>query len=76
MSRRIPVDMKDFSSGMNNRDNANLIPDNALVDAQNVILGRGYVAKRNGYQAVGYSPQMKIVSTWADIGGKKWGELK
>lgn len=49
MSSRISVDMKDFSAGMNNRDNANLIPDNALVDAQNVILGRGFVMKRNGY---------------------------
>lgn len=49
MSQRISVDMKDFSVGMNNRDNANLIPDNALVEAINAILGRGFVSKRNGF---------------------------
>jgi hypothetical protein len=49
VSQRIVVDMKDFSAGMNSRDNANLISDNALVDAVNVRLGRGYVSKRNGY---------------------------
>jgi hypothetical protein len=49
MSQKVSVDINDFSYGMNSRDHANLIPDNALVDAQDVILGRGWVTKRNGY---------------------------
>jgi hypothetical protein len=49
VSKKVAIDMKDFSAGMNSRDNANLIPDNALVDAVNVVLGRGFVSKRNGF---------------------------
>lgn len=47
--RQLAVDMKDFSAGMNCRDNANLIPDNAVVEAVNTSLGVGYTSKRNGY---------------------------
>lgn len=56
------------------KDAANLIPDNALVEAQNAIVGRGFVAKRSGYDSFA-SAGIERVAKWNDIGGKKWSEL-
>ncbi|MED1948994.1 hypothetical protein [Brevibacillus centrosporus] len=49
MARLKPVPLPDFSAGLNNKDEANLIADNALADVQNAILGRGVISKRHGY---------------------------
>ncbi|WP_051291320.1 hypothetical protein [Fictibacillus gelatini] len=54
MSNKLLMTMRDFSAGINDKDAPNLIPDNALVDAQNAILGRGYASKRYGYSR--YTP--------------------
>lgn len=54
MANKSLATLNDFSRGINNNDAPNLIPDNALVDAQNVILGRGYASKRHGYSK--YTP--------------------
>lgn len=55
MSKKMPpYVLRDFSAGLNDKDAANLIPDNALVDVQNAILGRGFISKRHGY--VKYTP--------------------
>jgi hypothetical protein len=44
----------DFSKGINDKDAPNLIPPDALVEAQNAIIGRGSVSKRYGYMK--YTP--------------------
>jgi hypothetical protein len=64
VSQKVAVDMKDFSYGMNCHDAANLIPDNAAVDAQDVIIGRGWVTKRNGYSKATGVMSTPITSTF------------
>lgn len=43
--------MRDFSKGIIDKTAPNLIPDNALVDAENAVIESGSVSKRNGYQS-------------------------
>lgn len=50
MSKKYLSTFRDFSKGQIDKDAPNLIPDNALVEAKNAIIGRGYVEKRYGYQ--------------------------
>lgn len=54
MAQKLLTALRDFSAGINDKDAPNLIPDNALVDAQNAVIGRGFIAKRHGY--VKYTP--------------------
>jgi hypothetical protein len=54
MAKKALVTLRDFSLGINDKDSPNLIPDNALVDAENAIIGRGFVSKRHGYSK--YTP--------------------
>lgn len=42
--------LRDFSKGINDKKAPNLIPDNALADAENAIIGSGSVSKRYGYE--------------------------
>jgi hypothetical protein len=56
MGQKFLYALRDFSFGINEKTAPNLIPDNALVDAQNAVLGRGYVSKRHGY--IRYSNQL------------------
>ncbi|MED5042766.1 hypothetical protein P9848_12610 [Geobacillus stearothermophilus] len=56
MTQKFLYPLRDFSLGQNDKDAPNLIPDNALVEAKNAILGKGFVAKRHGYQR--YSNQL------------------
>lgn len=44
-----PFALQDFSGGLNNKDEAYLIPNNQLADVQNAVLGRGFISKRNGF---------------------------
>lgn len=48
-SPKLLYPMRDWSMGMNDKDSPNLIPDNALVEARNAIVGRGFISKRFGY---------------------------
>lgn len=75
MSKKYLQPMRDFSLGIHDKTASNLIPDNALVEAQNAVLGRGSVSKRNGYQAARWAPTGTRETTWADIGEKNWGEM-
>jgi hypothetical protein len=43
-----PYPLKDFSLGLIDKDDANMIPDEALADVQNAIIGRP-TEKRHGY---------------------------
>lgn len=65
--------LKDFSLGLNVQDAANLIPENALTEAKNAIIGRGFVSKRNGYEQYASTPIIRTL-TWQDM-GKEWSEL-
>jgi hypothetical protein len=49
VAQKLLYPLRDFSLGINDKDDPALIADNALVDAQNAIVGRGYVSKRYGY---------------------------
>lgn len=49
-----PYPLRDFSGGLNNKDEPYLIPDNMLADVQNAIIGRGIISKRHGF--VKYTP--------------------
>lgn len=44
-----PYPLLDFSGGLNNKDDADLIADNQLADVQNAVLGVGFISKRDGY---------------------------
>lgn len=66
---------RDFSAGLNTKDAANLIPDNALPDAQNAFIGRGYVSKRHGYEQYAKSPTITQTLTWTEFGAKKWSDV-
>lgn len=74
MAEKLMATLKDFSIGLNTQDAVNLIPENALTDAENAVIGRGFVSKRPGYEQFASSPVTQIL-TWADIGGKKWSEI-
>jgi hypothetical protein len=56
MAQKLLYALRDFSLGINEKTAPNLIPDNALVDAENAVLERGSVSKRHGY--VKYSNQL------------------
>lgn len=75
MSKKYMAVLNDFSAGINERDASNLIPDNALVEAQNAVLGKGYVSKRHGYKRHTHSPNGANVVKWSDIGPMKWSEI-
>lgn len=75
MSTKYIHPMRDFSRGIIDSEASNLIPDNALVEAQNAVLGKGFVEKRNGYQTYAYTPTGTRLTKWSDLGSKKWGEL-
>lgn len=74
MSGKFVSQFHDFSLGINVQDAANLIPDNALTEAQNAIVGRGFVAKRHGYEMVTSAPIERTL-LWNDIGSKKWSDV-
>jgi hypothetical protein len=66
--------LRSFELGINDKTAANLIPDQAVVDAENVVFGKGFIFKRNGY--VSYRKIGEpLVATWADVGAKKWSEV-
>lgn len=66
--------LRDFSAGINVKDAATLIPDNALTEAQNAIINKGYVSKRHGYERHVTSPVVRV-SQWGDVGRKKWSDF-
>jgi hypothetical protein len=66
--------LRDFSGGINVQDAPNLIPETALTEAQNAVIGKGSISKRSGYEVHALGNVERVV-TWGDIGGKKWGEL-
>jgi hypothetical protein len=74
MAEKVFLTLKDFSLGINKQDGANLIPDAALVETTNAIIGKGFVSKRSGYEQFTSSP-VDRTAKWSDIGGKKWSEL-
>ncbi|MEK3819687.1 hypothetical protein MKY20_11530 [Cytobacillus sp. FSL W8-0315] len=74
MARKEIVGITDFSQGINVKDAANLIPKNALTDAQNAVIGRGFISKRPGYERF-ISAAIERPVNWQDIGGKKWSDL-
>lgn len=49
MAQKLLHVLNDFSLGINETASPNLIPDKALVDAENCILGRGFVKRRGGF---------------------------
>lgn len=49
-----PYPLRDFSAGLNNKDEPYLISDQSLADVQNAIIGRGIISKRHGF--VKYTP--------------------
>jgi hypothetical protein len=55
MAVKLYADLQDFSLGINQKDGPTLIMDQELVDAENVVLGKGFAQKRNGFEK--YSPQ-------------------
>jgi len=56
MARKLLYPLRTFELGINDKTAANLIPDQAVVDAENVNFGKGPFWKRNGY--VKYSNQL------------------
>ncbi|MEH7082966.1 hypothetical protein V7139_09560 [Neobacillus drentensis] len=56
MSEKLYADLRDLSLGLNQKDGATLILDQELVDAENVILGKGFAQKRYGFEK--YSNQL------------------
>ncbi|MEH7481481.1 hypothetical protein V7157_10490 [Neobacillus drentensis] len=50
MGEKLYADLRDFSLGLNQKDGATLILDQELVDAENVILGKGFAEKRYGFE--------------------------
>lgn len=74
MSKKVMSTLSDFSLGINAKDAANLIPANALTDAQNAVLSKGAISKRSGYERYVSSP-IEREATWNDIGGMKWSDL-
>lgn len=74
MARKLISTLNDFSAGLNLKDAPNIIPLNALADAENAVLQRGAVSKRSGYERYISAP-IERAATWQDIGGKKWSEL-
>lgn len=75
MVKKYLSSLRDFSLGINDKDSPNIIPDNALVEAQNALLGRGIVSKRHGYQR--YSTQLanpitKLYSFYKNNGTKEF----
>ena len=60
-SPKLLYPMRDWSFGMNDKDSPNLIPDNALVEAQNAVIGRGFISKRNGYTKYTTTPLTSAV---------------
>lgn len=55
MSKKMPpFSLRDFSLGLIDSDDANLIPENALAAVQDMIPGRGFISARYGYDR--YTP--------------------
>jgi hypothetical protein len=75
MSDKLLGYLKDFSAGLNVQDAANLIPENTLTEAENAVIGRGFVSKRPGYEQHAKSPTITQTLTWAEFGAKKWSEI-
>lgn len=57
MAKKLLYPLRTFELGINDKTAANLIPDQAVVDAENVVFGKGPISKRNGY--VKYSNQLQ-----------------
>ncbi len=74
MGTKLLATFRDFSAGLNVKDAANLIPENALTESQNAVIGNGYVAKRPGYEQFAPS-QVTQTLTWQQFGGKKWSDV-
>jgi hypothetical protein len=66
--------LKDFSLGLNVQDSASLIPENALTEAENAVIGRGVVSKRNGYVQYASTPDERTLK-WDEFGAKKWSDI-
>jgi hypothetical protein len=75
MAKKFLYTLRDFSFGINEKTAPNLIPDNALADAENVILSRGSVSKRHGYIAYAWTPTGQRATVWSEFGFKKWSEV-
>jgi hypothetical protein len=55
MAVKLYSELRDFSLGINQKDDPTLIADQELIDAENVIFGKGFAQKRSGYEQ--YSEQ-------------------
>lgn len=66
--------LNDFSLGLNQKDNPTLISEQELVNAENAIIGKGFVQKRSGYEVYASGPVQSTL-TWDLFGGKKWSEV-
>jgi hypothetical protein len=75
VSEKLLVTLKDFSAGLNVQDAANLIPENALTEAENAVIGRGFVSKRSGYEQYAKNPTITKTLKWSEFGAKNWGEI-
>lgn len=74
MSQKLMSMLNDFSLGINMKDAANLIPPNALTDAENAVLSKGAISKRPGYERY-LSATIERAATWQDVGSLKWSDL-
>jgi hypothetical protein len=66
--------LKDFSLGINSKDSPSLLNDNELVEAENAMIGKGFVQKRHGFIPFAFAPVQQTL-TWAELGPKKWSEV-
>jgi hypothetical protein len=75
MSSKLYGQLKDFSLGINQKDGPTLIADQELVDAENAVLGKGFVQKRSGYEPFAYAPTQSTLYLWNQFGAKEWSEV-
>jgi hypothetical protein len=54
VSTKLYAEFRDFSLGLNQKDGPTLILDTEIVDAENIILGKGFAQKRYGFEK--YTP--------------------
>ncbi|GIN88706.1 hypothetical protein J6TS2_50920 [Heyndrickxia sporothermodurans] len=74
MSEKLITNLDDFSLGLNVKDAANVIPFNALTEAQNAVITKGAISKRHGYERY-VSATVERGATWQDVGWKKWSDF-
>jgi hypothetical protein len=75
MAVKLYADLRDFSLGLNQKDGPTLIMDQELVDAENAVLGKGFVQKRYGYEVFASAPIQSTLYQWNQFGVKKWSEV-